>query len=99
MNALSPDQAGLLKKQRQVAQRALAQGRRWYLRSVLMVVIAVVAGTRGGQINYVLAVIMVLLAGIAVSMGRNLRRGARESLEKIDLMEHTTSDHLGELHG
>ena len=99
MNALSPDHAELLMKQRKVAQRALAQGRRWYLRAVLMVVIALVAGTRGGQINYVLAGIMVLLAAVAASMGRSLRRSARDSLEKIDLMEHTTPGQVGELPG
>lgn len=99
MNALASDHAELLKKQRKVAQRALGQGRRWYLRAVLMLVIAVVAGIRGGQVNYVIGGVMVLLAGICASMGRSMRRGARESLEKIDLMEHTSSDHIGELGG
>lgn len=99
MNALAADHAELLRKQRKLAQRALAQGRRWYLRAVLMLVIAVVAGARGGQVNYVIGAIMVLLALLCASMGRGMRRGARESLEKIDLMEHTSSDHIGELGG
>jgi fatty acid desaturase len=99
VNALASEHAELLKKQRQIAQRALGQGRRWYLRAVLMMVIGVIAGLRGGQLYYTLGVIMVILAGIAASMGRSMRRGARESLEKIDLMEHTSSDHIGELGG
>ena len=99
MNALASDHVELLRKQRKLAQRALSQGRRWYLRAALMLVVAVVAGSRGGQVNYAIGVVMVLLAGICASMGRGMRRSARESLEKIDLMEHTSSDHIGELGG
>ena len=99
MNALASDHVELLKKQRKLAERALSQGRRWYLRAVLMLVVAVVAVARGGQVNFAIGGIMVLLAVLCASMGRSMRRGARESLEKIDLMEHTSSDHIGELGG
>lgn len=76
-------------EQRQRAKRAYTVGRRWYLRAVLMMVIAVFAAWRGGQLNYTLGVVMVLLAGLSVSLGRSMRRGAAMSLEKIDLMEKT----------
>jgi len=87
VSVLNPEQAELLRKQRVIAHRALGQGRRWYLRAVLMMVIASAAGWRGGQINYTVAIVMVILSGIAASMGRSMRRSARESLQKIALME------------
>ncbi len=78
-----------LAAQRKAVQRAMVQGRRWYLRAVLMMVIAVVAAWRGGQLNYALGVVMVLLAAIALSMGRSLRRSGADSMQKIHLMEQT----------
>ena len=90
MSPLNPAQLEQLQQQRRMAQRALAQGRRWYLRSVLMMIVAIVAAYRGAQINDILAIVMVILAGISWSMGRSLRRGARASLQKIDLMEKPT---------
>ena len=99
MSPLNQNLAGQLAAQRKAAQRALGQGRRWYLRAVLLMVIAVVAVYRGGQINRFVGITMVVLAGVSASMGRGLRRGAADTLAKIDLMEHTTSEHLGELGG
>ena len=87
MSPLSPAQLEQLQEQRRVAKRAMAQGRRWYLRSVLMMLVAIVAAYRGAQINDVLAIVMVILAGVSWSMGRSMRRGAKASLEKIDLMD------------
>jgi len=87
MIPLSPEQAAQLVAQRQTARRTMAQGRRWYLRAVLLVVIAAVAGYRGGQANNVLAAVMVVLAAMCVSLGRSMRRAAQETERKIDLME------------
>ncbi len=79
--------ADQLAAQRRAVERAMVQGRRWYLRSAVMMVIGIVAAWRGGQIHYTLGVVMVLLAGIGISLGRSVRRSAAASLEKIDLME------------
>ena len=72
------------------ARRTLGQGRRWYLRGVLMFVIASVAGYRGGQVNVIIGVAMVMLAALCFSLGRSMRKGARDSLKKIELMESAT---------
>jgi predicted anti-sigma-YlaC factor YlaD len=96
---MTPQQVEQLAAQRQAARRARAQGRRWYLRSVLMIVVAVVAVLRGGQVYYILAGALVLLAAMAVSLGTTVRRQADAMEEKIDLMEHTSSEELGELSG
>lgn len=96
---MTPQQVELLASQRKAARRARAQGRRWYLRAVLMIVVAVVAFLRGGQVYYILGGALVLLAGMAVSLGTTVRRQADAMEEKIDLMEHTTSDELGEMSG
>jgi hypothetical protein len=86
---LTPEQAQLLIDQRKTAKRALGQGRRWFLRGFLMFVISIVAGYRGGQVNVIIAIVMVLLAALCFSLGRSLRRNARASIAKIDLMEKT----------
>jgi predicted anti-sigma-YlaC factor YlaD len=86
---LTPEQMEMLAVQRKAAKRALAQGRRWFLRGVLMFIVACVAGYRGGQLNMVVGIAMVVLAALCFSLGRNLRKNARESLVKIDLMEKT----------
>ena len=86
---LSPAQRQILTDQRTVVRRTMAQGRRWLLRSVLMLVVAAVAGYRGGQMNVVIAIAMVVLAALCFSLGRSLRKSAGESLKKIELMEKT----------
>ena len=88
-----------LAEQRQAARRALRSGRQWILRGVLLVVIAVVAFMRGGAVYTILGVTMLMLALLALSLGRTVRRQARLMEEKIDLMEHTSSEELGELSG
>ena len=84
---LTPQQAEQLAAQKKIAHRALGQGRRWFLRSVLMFVIACIAGYRGGQLNLAIAIGMVVLAALCFSLGRSVRRGAIESTKKIELME------------
>jgi len=96
---MTPEQAEQLAAQRKAARRARAQGRRWYLRAVLMIVMGVVAFIRGGQLYIILAAAMLLLAAMAVSLGTTVRRQADAMEEKIDLMEHTMSKDLGELSG
>jgi len=80
---------GDLAAQRKLVRRAMGQGRRWYLRAVLMVAIAVIAAWRGGQLNYALGVVMILLATMGISLGRSIRRSAQASLEKLELLDKT----------
>ena len=87
MSPLDPDLAQLLAQQRLVARRALAHGRRWYLRSVILFFIAGAAAYRGGQLNLVIGVAMAVLGAISISMGRDMRRSARASEAKIAIME------------
>jgi hypothetical protein len=87
MSPLSPDLAQQLAQQRLVARRAMAQGRRWYLRSIILSVVAIAAAYRGGQVNIVIGAASAILAAISISMGRNLRHGARDSEAKIAIME------------
>ena len=87
MSPLTPAQHEELQRQRKVALRTRASGRHWYLRSVAMMIAAIIAGQRGGQLFWVLAIILVLLAATSISLGRNLRKNAKATLEKIDLME------------
>lgn len=87
MSPLTPAQHEELQRQRKVAQRTRAAGRHWYLRAVAMMVAAVIAGHQGGQVYWVLAIVLVILAATSISLGRNLRRNATATLEKIDQME------------
>ncbi len=87
MSQLDPAQAELLAKLGGSMRRARAQGRRWYLRSALMVAIAIIALYRGGQINTVVGVVMALLALLSWSLGRSLRNSATDMETKIKLME------------
>ena len=96
---MTPEQAQQLAEQRKAARRARRQGWRWYLRAVLMLAIAVVALWRGGQVNVAIGAVLVLLALLAWSLGRSLRRQAAQMEEKLDLMAHMTSEQLGELSG
>lgn len=96
---MSPQQVELIAQQRAMMRRARGQGRRWILRGVLMLAVAGVALSRGGQVNVMIGVAMVFLAVLAGSMGVQMRRKAAELEAKIDLIEHTTSEELGELAG
>jgi hypothetical protein len=87
MSSLDPDFAQQLAQQRLMARRAMAQGRRWYLRSIILSVVAIAAVFRGGQVNIAIGVVMAILAAISVSMGRNMRRGAKAAEAKITTME------------
>jgi hypothetical protein len=87
VSPLDPAQAELLAQLKAAMRRARAQGRRWYLRSGLMVAIAFAALYRGGQVNTVIGVVMAFLALLAVSLGRSLRRSARDMETKMKLME------------
>lgn len=89
MSPLNPDLAQQLAQQRLVARRALAQGRRWYLRSVILLFVAGAAAWRGGQVNLVIGGAMLLLALLSVSMGRDMRRSGRDAESKISTMEGT----------
>lgn len=91
MSPLDPDLAEQLAQQRLNARRAMAQGRRWYLRSAILAMIAGVAAWRGGQMNIVIGVAMALLAAISISMGRDMRRSARQAESKIKSMEENSS--------
>jgi hypothetical protein len=87
---LTREQAEQLAVQKKAARRAMGQGRRWYLRGILMFVIACIAGYRGGQVNMAIAIAMVVLSALCFSLGRSIRKGARESEKKIALMERGT---------
>ncbi len=84
-----PLQAQKLIDQRRMAQRAMRRGRWWYLRGAVMIVIAVRAGYMGGQVFRFLAVVLVVLAAMSISLGRSIRRAAKDALQKISLMERT----------
>jgi len=86
---MTPEQAERLETQRKAARLARAQGRRWYLRAVLMCLIAAVGLMRGGQLYHILSGVMLLLAAMAASLGKQVRRQADEMERKIDLMERT----------
>jgi hypothetical protein len=73
--------------------RARAQGRRWYLRAVLMLCIAVVALYRGGQINTVIGVALLVLALMAASLGHSTRKQARAMEEKLKLVQLAGAGH------
>ena len=89
MSPLDPDQARQLAELKAAARRSRAQGRRWYLRAVLMVVIGVVALYRGAQLNVIIGSVMLVLALMSFSLGRGMRRSADDMERKIQLMEAT----------
>lgn len=89
MSPLDPLEAEQLAQLKAAARRARAQGRRWYLRSALMVVIAGVAFYHGGQINVVIGSVMAFVALLSWSLGRSLRRSATDMETKLKLMETT----------
>jgi hypothetical protein len=89
VSPLDPAQAQQLVQQKAAMGRARAQGRRWYLRAVLLALIAAVALYRGGQLNTVIGVVMVVLALLSLSLGRSLRRSATDMEAKIELMKTT----------
>jgi hypothetical protein len=89
---MDPAAAERLAAQRKAARTARAQGRRWYLRAVLMCVVAAVALVRGGQLYYILAGMLFLLAALSVSLGKSVRMQARAMEEKIELMERGAGD-------
>ncbi|OGU00741.1 MAG: hypothetical protein A2085_04025 [Gemmatimonadetes bacterium GWC2_71_10] len=79
---LSPD----LEAQRKMARRAWGQGRRWILRGVLFIVIAVVALRQGGSLMIMISVACWLLALLSISLGYQTRKQAAEIERKIELM-------------
>lgn len=90
MSPLNPDLAQQLAQQRLMTRRAMAHGRRWYLRSAILLFVAGVAVWRGGQVNVVIGAAMALLGVISVSTGRSMRRSAKEAESKISTMEGAT---------
>jgi len=84
---LTAEHAAQLAEQRKGVRRARGQGRRWYLRAVLMLAIGWWAFWRGGSLNLTLGIAMVALATLAISLGRSLRRQGVDAEEKIRLME------------
>jgi len=83
---LSPEQAEQLAVQRKAVRRAKAQGRRWFLRSLVMLAIAWWAFWRGGSLNLALGIAMTALAVLSISLGRSLRHQAREIERKLDVL-------------
>jgi hypothetical protein len=89
VSPLDPAQVLQLAQQKAAMGRARAQGRRWYLRSALLALVAAVALYRGGQLNAVIGVVMTLLALLSLSLGHGMRRSATDMETKINLMETT----------
>lgn len=87
MTARAPD----FEAQRKLARRAYGQGRRWILRGVLFVIIAVTGLARGGTLMVTVSVVCWLLAILSFSLGRQTRIQAREIERKIELMSRTPS--------
>ena len=90
MSPLDADRARQLLEQKSAMRRALVVGRRWYLRGTPMAFVAAIALYRGGQVNVVIGVAMLLLAVLSMSLGRNMRRGGMDMERKIQLMEQGT---------
>jgi hypothetical protein len=76
-----------LQEQRTAVRRARRQGRHWYLRAVLMLVVAFWGFYRGGGMFTTIGVTMSVLALLSAHLGRQMRRGAVEMERKLDLME------------
>ena len=85
MNPGQPQQLEL-DQMRRTARRAWASGRRWILRGILLIVIAVVALTRGGGLMITISVVCWLLALLSISLGYSTRKQARAIEQKIELM-------------
>ncbi len=84
---LAAEHAGRLAELRKGVRRARGQGRRWFLRAGVMLAIAWWAYWRGGSVNLAVGMAMVVLAILAVSIGRSQRRQATNAETKIRLME------------
>lgn len=76
-----------LQQQRAMVRKAMGQGRRWWLRSVLMIAVAFWALWAGGSLNTAIAIAMIVLAAIAIGLGRQLRSQAAEIEKKLNIME------------
>jgi hypothetical protein len=88
---MNPAESQQLQEARRAVRQARAQGRRWYLRAVLMLCIAAVALHRGGQINTFIGVAMLVVALLAASLGHTTRRQATAMQQKLDLMAGATA--------
>jgi hypothetical protein len=84
------DRARQLLEHQAALRRALVVGRRWYLRGTIMALVAAIALYRGGHVNVLIGVAMLLLAVLSMSLGRNMRRGGMDMERKIQLMEQGT---------
>lgn len=80
-----------LVQMRKMARRSFALGRRWMLRSVVLLLIAFIAFRRQGQLMTIIGMASLLLAVLSFSLGQSMRRNARHSMNKLDLMEKTTA--------
>ena len=87
MSPLDPKLAEQLMAMKAVSRRTRAYSRRWFLRGVLMAVIAGVALYRGGQVNSAIGWTMLVLGGLSLSLARSQRRDAKAIAEKVALME------------
>jgi len=86
VSPLDPDQARELADRKATMRRARAQGRRWYLRAVVMALVMVFALYRGGALNNLIGVVMLLLAALSASLGLSLRRSATETVTIAELL-------------
>lgn len=84
MNAAEAQQ---LEQAGRAVRQARAQGRRWYLRALLMACIAMVALYRGGQINTVIGIAMLVLALMTASLGHTTRKQAMAMELKLKLVQ------------
>jgi hypothetical protein len=83
VSAPDPAREEALATARAAMRRSRVQGRRWFLRAVLMAVIAGVAFYRGGELNLAIGGAMALLAVLSFSLGRGARGDAARLLEKL----------------
>ena len=81
-----------LDAQRKMARRAWGQGRRWILRGVLFIVIAVAALRQGGSLMVMISVACWLLALLSISLGRQVRKQVADIERKIDLVSRGTGE-------
>jgi hypothetical protein len=79
-------------RQKALLKRLKAESRRWILRGVLFVLLAVVSFRRGGSLFVTMGAAFVLLAAMSVLLSRQNARGARELATKLALLNSASTN-------
>lgn len=84
---MNPAELTEYEAQRRSLGRLRAEARRWLLRGLLLVVVAVVCFAQGGSLFVTLGIVLALLALPAYAMSREATRIGDEAQRKINLLE------------